>query len=176
MTVSVVGDRVILLGGHPNVRTFLIDNAGKLTTSRGFSIPSSIISVSGDEVQFAVRPSGPSYSNPTHVPVALPQIQISDSLHNASFVPLIDGARTYAPPIKAQKFTPFNLLVVGQCSFSIADHKKACVASTSENLPRSLYASTPRQTSEALIYNVPNGEYYFPWNGAAPYMLVPDKP
>ena len=175
-TVLVVGDRVILIGGHPNVRSFLIDKAGKLTESRGFLIPSSILSVSGDEVQFVIPPRGPSYSNPTHVPVLLPQIQISDSMHNASYVPLIDGARTYGPPFKAQPFTPFNLLVVGQCSFSIADHKKACVASASEVFPGALFGSTPRQNSEALIYEVSNGEYHFPWTGAAPYILVPDSP
>ncbi len=86
--VTVSGNRVIVFGSYPEVRSFIVDTAGQLSESRGFSIGATVSVVRGDYVAFAITPPMPSRHNPHQVLHPLPTVHVIDGPTASTMVSL----------------------------------------------------------------------------------------
>ncbi len=162
--VTVFGNRVIVFGSYPEIRSFIIDTTGQLSESRGFSIGATVSVVRGDYVAFAIAPPMPSRHNPHDVLRPLPTVQVFDGPITSTTVSLVNGR-------EARGQRQGGLVVVGHCSFTSVNPKRACTASTNL-IPGVSYQLSFGLGDTAALLDMGTSIYTLPWNGS-PATLVP---
>ncbi len=169
LRVIVSGDRVVVLGSYPNVRSFVMDASGQLTESRGFALGAANTFVAGDELVVAILPHMPPRANMHDVLLKLPLVQIHENPTLAPWLPLVNGAEVRG------NSSDSSLVLVGRCSFVISDPKKACLASATL-MPREInYTSAFTVTKDAALLQAGGATYRFPWTGASATVLPLSK-